>query len=151
MNEAREKVRVFCAYRERSQVEAREKLQSYGLIPEAIDELLVELIQENFINEERFARAFVRGKFRIKKWGRNKIKRELYRHHLSEYVLKKAFSEIEAETYDHTLDLLLEKKLAETKLSNPFEKKRKVAYWLISRGYEPDIVWDKINDLFNGK
>src|SRR5690606_19696103 len=100
LEEARNRIKAFCTYRERSQREAREKLTSYGLIPPVVDELLVELIQENFLNEERFAKAFVRGKFYIKKWGRNKIKNELYRHELSTYVLNRALEEIEDGAYE---------------------------------------------------
>ncbi len=147
LDEAREKIRAYCAYQERSQVEVREKLYSYGLIPEVVDELLVELIQANFLNEERFAKAFVRGKFRAKKWGRRKIGEALYRHNLSDYVLKKAFAEIDEQEYDHTLDELLQKKYRETKDRNIFTRKGKVARWLISRGYESDLVWDKLRDF----
>lgn len=147
LNEAREKIAAFCAYRERSQVEVREKLFSYGLIPEVVDELIMELIQQNFLNEERFARAFVRGKFRIKKWGRQKIRNALYRHGLSVYVLQKAFEEIDDKAYDNTLNDLLEKKYRETRDLNVFRKKGRVARWLISRGFEPDIVWDKLKQV----
>lgn len=143
---AKEKVQQFCAYRERSQKEVREKLESYGLIPEVVDELLMGLIQNNFVNEERYARAYVRGKFRIKKWGRNKIKQGLYFHKLSDYVLKKAFQEIDDEEYIKTLYQLKEKKLKLLKEKNPYLKNRKLAHWLISRGYESDLVWDAINE-----
>lgn len=127
-------------------MEVRRKLESYGLILEVLDELLMELIQENYLNEERFARAFVRGKFNIKKWGRIKIKRELYLHQLSDYVLKKAFSEIDDEQYDLTLTTLLEKKSREVKIKDPWQKRGQIAQWLIGKGYESDIVWDKINE-----
>lgn len=142
LNEAREKIRAYCAYRERSQREVREKLLGYGLISEVTDELISELITENFLNEERFARAFVRGKFHIKKWGRIKIKNELYRHGLSEYVLKKAFSEIDEEAYLDTLNDLLHKKLRETKIKDEFRRNGKVAAYAIRRGFEPDLVWE---------
>ncbi len=99
LNEAREKIRAYCLYRERSQKEVREKLLSYGLLPEITDELLTELIQERYLDEERFARAFVRGKYSIKRWGRIKIKQALYPHSLSEYVLRKAFEEIDPDKY----------------------------------------------------
>ena len=147
LDEAREKIRAFCDYRERSQVEAREKLFSYGLIPEVVDELLVELIQQDFLSEERFARAYVRGKFRIKKWGRQKIRTGLHRHGLSAYVLNKAFAEIDDKAYEETLDELLQAKYRDTRETNVFRKKGRVARWLISRGYEPDIVWDKLREL----
>ena len=146
LNEAREKIRAFCAYRERSQVEVREKLYQYGLIPEVVDELIVELIQENFLSEERFACAFVRGKFQIKKWGRNKIRQELYRHQLSDYILKKAFAEIDEDAYIQCLRQVLEKKRRETRQRNQFMQNQKVAQYAIRRGFEPDLVWDVIHD-----
>lgn len=142
---AKEKAQQFCAYRERSQKEVKEKLESYGLIPQVVDEIVMGLIQNNFLNEERYARAYVRGKFRIKKWGRNKIKQGLYFHKLSEYVLKKAFQEIDDEEYIKTLNQLMEKKSKLLKEKNPYLKNRKIAHWLISRGYENDLVWDAIN------
>lgn len=111
-----------------------------------VDELIVELIQDNFVNEERFASAYVRGKFRIKKWGRNKIKSGLYKHKLSNYVLNKAFAEIDDEQYLISLETLLEKRAREEKEKNPFLRKKKLAYWLIRKGYESDLVWDKLNE-----
>lgn len=142
LDEAREKVRAFCAYRERSQVEVREKLLGYGIIPDVAEVLITELIQGNFLNEERFARAYVRGKFSIKKWGRQKIKQGLYHHHLSDYVLRKAFEEIDEQQYMQTLESVVEKKMRDTKISNEFQRNGKVAAYAISRGFEPDLVWE---------
>lgn len=144
LDEAREKLRAFCAYRERSQVEVREKLLGYGIIPDVAEELITELIQENFLNEERFARAYVRGKFNIKKWGRQKIKQGLYRHQLSDYVLRKAFEEIDDQKYIETLEALVDKKLRETRIRNEFQRNGKVAAYAISRGFEPDLVWEVV-------
>ncbi len=144
LGEAREKIRNFCAYRERSQLEVREKLSSYGLIEAVVDELIVELINENFLNEERFARAFVRGKFQIKKWGRRKINSELYRHGLSDYIMRKAFAEIDEEHYLQTLAEIIQKKLKSLRGSNNFERRGKLASYAISRGFEPELVWDAV-------
>jgi regulatory protein len=105
----------------------------------------MELIQENYLNEERFARSFVRGKFRIKKWGRIKIKQELYPHELSDYVLKKAFSEIDEDQYIETLEQLREKKENELKTKNPWHRKKQLAVWLMNKGYESDLVWELLN------
>ncbi len=148
LQEAREKIRAFCVYRERSQREVRDKLYSYGLKTETVNLLLSELIQDNYLNEERFACAFVRGKFNIKKWGRNKIKNELFRHYLSDYILKKAFAEIDEEKYLETLALVIEKKWNLTKISNAFQKKGKVANYIISRGFEPDLVWSILKEKY---
>lgn len=144
IKEAREKIRAFCAYRERSQYEVKERLYEYGLYTDAVNEEISDLIQENFLNEERFARAFVRGKFSIKKWGRVKIKQALYPHQLSDYILKKAFSEINEEDYRQTLEQLIEKKAKTVKLKNEFKRNGKIAQYVISRGFEPSLVWDII-------
>ncbi|AEV32635.1 hypothetical protein Oweho_1647 [Owenweeksia hongkongensis DSM 17368] len=144
MQEAREKIRAFCAYRERSQYEVRERLYEYGLYTDAVNQEISSLIQENFLNEERFARAFVRGKFSIKKWGRVKIKQALYPHQLSDYVLKKAFTEIEEDDYLKTLQDVIEKKARTVKLKNEFERNGKIAQYAISRGFEPSLVWEII-------
>lgn len=144
IQEAREKIRAFCAYRERSQYEVRERLYEYGLYTDAVNQEISALIQENFLNEERFARAFVRGKFSIKKWGRVKIKQALYPHQLSDYILKKAFSEIDEEDYLQTLEQVIEKKAKTVKLKNEFERNGKIAQYVISRGFEPSLVWEII-------
>ncbi|WP_417613244.1 regulatory protein RecX [Owenweeksia hongkongensis] len=146
IQEAREKIRAFCAYRERSQYEVRERLYEYGLYTDAVNQEISSLIQENFLNEERFARAFVRGKFSIKKWGRVKIKQALYPHQLSDYILKKAFSEIEEDQYLKTLQEVIEKKAASVKIKNGFERNGKIAQYVISRGFEPSLVWEMIKN-----
>ncbi|WP_417603319.1 regulatory protein RecX [Owenweeksia hongkongensis] len=144
VQKAREKIRAFCAYRERSQYEVRERLYEYGLYTDAVNQEISALIQENFLNEERFARAFVRGKFSIKKWGRVKIKQALYPHQLSDYVLKKAFSEIEEDQYLKTLQEVIEKKASSVKIKSEFERNGKIAQYVISRGFEPSLVWEVI-------
>lgn len=146
LNEAREKIRAFCLYRERSQQEVATKLQQYGLIPEVRDSLISELIQERYLDEERFARAFVRGKYKIKKWGRYKIKQALYPHHLSDYILKKAFSEIEADQYYRNLCELAAKRWPITKGANEYQRKLKLRSYLGSRGYESDLVQEAIKE-----
>ncbi len=142
--EAREKIEAYCAYRERSQQEVKQKLYEYGLYTDLVNEIISELIQNNFLNEERFARAFVRGKFSIKKWGRVKIRQALYPHHLSDYVLKKAFTEIDEEQYDAVLREVIAKKARLVKEKNEFRRNGKIAQYVIARGFEPDLVWDVI-------
>ncbi len=142
--EAREKIEAYCAYRERSQQEVKQKLYEYGLYTDLVNEIISELIQNNFLNEERFARAFVRGKFSIKKWGRVKIKQALYPHHLSDYILKKAFTEIDDQQYDAVLKEVIEKKARMVKEKNEFRRNGKIAQYVIGRGFEPDLVWDAI-------
>ncbi len=142
--EAREKIEAYCAYRERSQQEVKQKLYDYGLYTDLVNEIISELIQNNFLNEERFARSFVRGKFSIKKWGRVKIKQALYPHHLSDYILKKAFTEIDEAQYDQVLREVIAKKARLVKEKNEFRRNGKIAQYAIGRGFEPDLVWDVI-------
>jgi regulatory protein len=111
-----------------------------------VNQIISELIEENYLNEERFAKAFVRGKFTIKKWGRSKIKRELYPHKLSVYLLKKAFEQIDEKEYDKTLRALIDKKNKDYQSENEFQRKGKVAAYCIHRGFEPDLVWDIIKE-----
>ena len=144
LDEAREKIRAYCLYRERSHKEVTDKLYDYGLVELAVGEIITQLIQEKYLDEERFARSFVRGKFHQKKWGRQKIRHALYPHKLSDYILRKAFSEIDDEEYLQVLKVLYEKKEASLKEKNAFVRRSKIANYLIRKGYESDMVWDLI-------
>lgn len=149
LNEAREAARKFCAYQERSQKQVRQRLEKMGLITEAVDLLISELIQDNYLSEERFARAFVRGKHRIKGWGRHRLERELRYHEISDYCLRKAMEEIDETSYEETLQSLAEKKWRETKESNQFKRGKKVVDFLLRRGYESEQVWEAVHGLIN--
>lgn len=146
LQEAREKIRAYCVYRERSQHEVRQKLRSYGLQSATTEELITELIQENFLNEERFARAYVRGKFRMKKWGRRKIEQGLQQHQLSQYVWKKALEELDAQEYGETLRQILLDKWRHTRDPDTFKRRGKVAAYAIRKGYEPKLVWEELRE-----
>jgi regulatory protein len=104
------KMQNWCAYQERSQQDARDKLYELGMWPEAVENIIVQLIQDNFLNEERFAMSFARGKFSIKKWGRIKIKQELKQKRVSDYCLKKALAQIDETEYIETLKKIMESK-----------------------------------------
>jgi regulatory protein len=147
LNEAREKIRGFCLYRERSQKEVRDKLYSYGLMSEVLDTLLSELIEERYLNEERFARAFVRGKCYQKRWGRFKIKQGLFSHDLSDYILKKAFQEIDPDLYFQNLQYVAERRWPLTKGKDKHERQQKLQVYLYNRGYENDLVHEVILEL----
>lgn len=149
LDKARDVIRKFCAYQERSQKQVRERLRKMGLIDEAVDLLISEVIQENYLNEERFARAFVRGKHGIKGWGRKRLERELKHHEVSAYILRKAMEEIDEEAYDEKLETLASKKWEETKEPNRFNKGKKVVDFLIRRGYESDAVWEIVHGFIN--
>lgn len=141
LSEAREKIAAYCAYRERSQVEVRRKLTAYGLLPETCEHLITELIQGNFLNEERFARAYARGKFRMKGWGKLKIKQGLKQHQIGDYLLRRAFSEIDPDAYEERLQELTEKYWQKAGGLNDYQRRGKVAGQLIRKGYESDLVW----------
>lgn len=141
------KMQSWCAYQERCQQDARDKLYELGLWPEAVEELIAKLIQDNFLNEERFATSFARGKFNIKKWGRVKIKQELKQKRVGDYCLKKALREIDEQEYMLTLKKLIEVKRRQVKEKDPVKLKYKLAAYAISKGYERDLVFDVLNDV----
>lgn len=112
------------------------------MIPLACEQIIMKLMLEGFLNEERFARSFVRGKFRIKKWGRNKIKQELKFREISAPLIKIAFTEIDEEIYLSTLSELAEKKLNLIKELDPIKRKKKLINYLLQKGYEPQLIFD---------
>lgn len=117
------------------------------MIPEAIDQIVTHLIQENYLNEERFAQSFARGKFNIKKWGRNRIVNELKQRHISSYIIKSALAEIDDTRYTETLDALAKKRLENIKETDLQKRRRKLADYLLYRGWESHLVYDKITEL----
>jgi regulatory protein len=140
--EALLKIRDWCAYQERCQQEVRDKLYEYGLKTDDVENIIVQLISENFVNEERFAIAFAGGKFRIKKWGKVKIRQELKAKRVSDYCIKKGMEQIEDTEYIKTLKRLL---MLKTKLiteKNHLKKKQKLVRYALGKGYEQDIVFD---------
>lgn len=139
------KLQHFCAYQERSQQEVRDKLYSYGLHSAEVEDVICDLIAENFINEERFAFAFALGKFRIKHWGRIKIKQALKFKRVGDNLIKKALNQIDADEYFDTLSSLLSKKEATLKEKDDFKRKQKLILFALSKGYEKDIILDCLN------
>lgn len=112
------------------------------MIPIAIDEIIGHLIAENFLNEERFARSFARGKFNIKKWGKNRIVNELKQRNITKYNLKIALKEIDEDVYLETLELLAEKRVEQLTETNVFKKRKKLADYLLYRGWESPLVYE---------
>lgn len=145
------KIQNWCAYQERSQNETRFKLLEYGLSLEEADQLISKLITENFLNEERFATALARGKFRIKYWGKNKIRLELKKHRVSDYCINKAMKEIDPDEYDKTIGDLLGKKLLMTGTSDRKKAFYTTLKYLVSRGFESDLVTQQLNLLLENK
>lgn len=117
------------------------------MIPEAIDHIVVHLIDENYLNEERFAQSFARGKFNIKKWGKNRITNELKQRNISTYNIKSALKEIDTKAYSKTFDELAEKRLNQLTEKNLQKRRKKLADYLFYRGWESHLVFAKIKEL----
>ncbi|MFP2995520.1 regulatory protein RecX [Spongiivirga sp. MCCC 1A20706] len=147
VTEAKRKLEAYCAYQDRCHKEVITKLKNMNMIPLAIDTIVSHLIEHNFLNEQRFAQSFARGKFNIKKWGRNRIVRELKLRDISKYNIDKALKEIDSHAYFETLDALAKKRLAQLTDKNPYKKKKKLADYLLYRGWESHLVYEKINQL----
>ncbi|KYG77726.1 RecX family transcriptional regulator [Roseivirga spongicola] len=144
---AKLKAADFCAYQERSQQQVRDKLYDYGLHFDEVEEILTELIMEGFINEERFARAFIGGKFRMKKWGKQKILQSLRPHKISEYCIRKGMEEIDPEDYWQALLEHTEKKYAQLSGNSPYIIKGKLTQHLYAKGFESDLIREAVEQI----
>nr|WP_299072350.1 regulatory protein RecX [uncultured Allomuricauda sp.] len=147
VTEATRKLENYCAYQERCHKDVLEKLRTMRMIPEAIDQIVSHLIQENYLNEERFAKSFARGKFSIKKWGKNRIVNELKQRQISRFNIKTALAEIDEETYYKTLSELASKRLAQIHETNLQKRRKKLADYLLYRGWESNLVYEKLKEL----
>jgi regulatory protein len=147
LTEAKKKLEHYCAYQERCHKEVRQKLKEMHMIPEAIDVVIGHLLEHNFLNEERFAKTFVMGKFKIKKWGKRRLAQHLKQKDISKYNINLAMCTIGDDEYIETFNALAEKKVKDIKESNLLKKKRKLADYLLYRGWESHLVYDKVNEL----
>lgn len=138
--QALKKLKHYCAYQERCHSEAKEKLYSLGVMKKHHDEIMAALIEEGYLNEERFAIAYAGGKFRMKQWGRLKIKAALTQKKVSPYSINKALKQIDEKTYLQILEKLAKKKYASLRQEQYLVRKKKTMDYLISRGYEPELV-----------
>ncbi len=143
------KAESWCAYQERSQQEVRNKLYDWGLYPDEVEQLISELITTNFLNEERFAMAYVSGKVNIKKWGKIKIKQGLKLKKVPDKLIQKALNSIDGEKYISNLQATLQKKENILTEKNPMKRKYKLVSYLQSKGFENDLIFDvlKANNL----
>ena len=147
-DKALQKIKHFCAYQERNHREVKEKLYSYGLYKPQVEELLSLLIEENFLNEERYAIAFSGGKFRMKGWGKNKIKYALRQQQVSEYCIRTGMNSINEGEYEKKLQQLFDQKLKTLKAEkNIFIKKRKLQDFLMQRGFETSLINKLLKDV----
>ena len=138
----------YCAYQDRCHKEARQKLRELGYYGDPAEVVICELIREKYLDEERFARSFARGKFKMKRWGRQKITRELKQRDISAYCIKKALTEIEDEDYDQVMENeLLRRDRLERKGLHPYLRRRKLADYMFQRGFESHLTWATIDRL----
>jgi regulatory protein len=140
------KAEHYCAYQERSQQEVRDKLYEWGLYGTMIESVIVHLIQNNFLNEERFAYAYTQGKFNQKGWGKNKIKQGLKFKKVSDVLIRKALNSVNPDDYLATLNGLLQKKATLLVEKDPYKRKYKLYQYALSRGFENDIISDVLKN-----
>jgi regulatory protein len=145
--EALPKIQKYCAYQERYHQEVRDKLYAYGLHQNDVEQIITELITSGFLNEERYAKAFAGGKFRMKHWGKNKIVNELKFKGISKRCIQTGLNEIDDSDYRKELRKQLTKKMESMTEANLFKKRDKVARFAIGKGYEPELVWNYVMDL----
>jgi regulatory protein len=143
------KAEHYCAYQERSQQEVRDKLYEWGLYSNMVEQVIIQLISGNFLNEERFANAYTRGKFNQKGWGKNKIKQGLKFKRVSDPLIKKALNSINGDDYLLMLHKVIQKKAALLSEKDAYKRKYKLYQYALSRGYENDLIADvlKASDL----
>ena len=151
VDEIKRRLEHYCVYQDRCHKEVESKLKEYSVIPEVRELILLSLMKDNFLNEERFAKSFARGKFRIKKWGKQRIVRELKFKDISAYNIKTALKEIDEQEYITTFNELSEKRMNQIVEKNVFKKRKKLADYLLYRGWESNLVYEKTNELIPKK
>ena len=144
MKAAKLKAGNYCAYQERTQQEVRDKLYGIGLYSDEVEQVLTELITENYVNEERFAKSFAGGKFRLKQWGKKKIVYALKQRNISPYCIEQALKEISDEEYERVITQLVERKSNQLH-GEIFIVKNKIARYLVGKGFENELVWSIVN------
>mgnify|MGYP001278665790 FL=1 len=141
------KLKQYCSYQDRCHSEVENKLSNFNLISEAKDQILFNLINEDYLNETRFCKSFVRGKFKIKNWGKRRIIQELKSRKISEFNIKKGLSEINEFDYQEKFENLFNKKLSSLENLNSIDKKKKIFSYLQYRGWETNLIYEKINQI----
>lgn len=147
VDEALKSLERYCAYQERCHKEVHQKLYEMKMIPAARDKIIVHLLQHDFLNEERYAKAFVRGKFRIKKWGKQRLILELKRKDINKTIIDLALKEIDDNEYLSVFNELALKRVNAIKEKQIQKKRKKLADYLFYRGWESQLVYDKIREL----
>ena len=141
------KIEFYCAYQERCHDEVKEKMRSYAMTPQEIDSITVHLIEHNFLNEERFACSFARGKHRIKSWGKIRIVNELKFRKISQYNINTALKEITPDEYLETFHKLAENHWETMRENNIIKKRKKFCDFLLRKGFESGLIYEKVKEL----
>ena len=145
VKEATERIQSFCAIQDRCQWEVEKKMKEWEISDEIIENILTDLILDKFVDEQRFSESFCRGKFRIKRWGKVKIKNELKIKKISKNCIDKGLLQIENKEYTKVLKYLYIKKRNSIKDTNQFIRKGKIAKHLQQKGFESNMIWELIN------
>ena len=145
--QALQKLRQYCGYQERCHSEIRDKLYDLKVAKALHDEIISTLIQEDYLNEERFAMAFAGGKYRIKQWGKVKIRHELKQRQISEYCIRKALGQIEPDDYKNTIQKLAKQKFQSLKSESPFPRRMKTLDYIAGKGFEPELARMIVEEL----
>jgi len=147
VNEIEFKLKQYCSYQDRCHNEVEKKLKTFDVISEVKEQIISNLISENYLNETRFCKSFVRGKFKIKNWGKKKITLELKSRKVSNYNLKEGLKEINEIDYLDKLENLFNKKLASLDHLSLINKKKKILSFLLYRGWETNLIYEKLNQI----
>lgn len=142
-----EKLKHYCAYQERCHAEVKEKLRKLEVPWQEHDEIIAVLIEERYLNEERFARLFARSKLRQKQWGAQKIKQALKQKQVSDYCIRQAMKELETEEYADIMETAARKKLLALPDESPYIQKNKLAQYLLRKGFSSEAVWRLVSQL----
>lgn len=151
IKEAISKIEHFCAYQERCHEEVISKLRSMKMESDEIDTIMVQLLDTNFLNEERFACSFARGKHRMKQWGKIRITSELKAKKITQRLIVLALKEITTEEYNATFHTLAERQWESMKETNTLKKRKKFCDFMLRRGFESNLIYDKMKELVNGE
>ena len=147
IKQAIQKLEHYCAYQDRCHEEVIQKLRSMKMDQDEIDQIIVQLIADNFLNEERFACSYARGKHRIKHWGKIRIVNELKFRKISQYNINLALKEITTEEYEATFHNLAEQNWESIRESNPLKKRKKFCDYVLRKGFESNLVYEKVKEL----
>ena len=147
VDELKRKLENYCVYQDRCHKEVEQKMREYKLIPEAREMILLSLMKDNFLNEERFAKSFARGKFRIKSWGKQRIVRELKFRDISAYNIKTALKEIDKKEYLQTIYRITENRNEVISESDIYKRKQKLIGFLMRKGFESELIYKVVAEV----